>query len=153
MSWLVFIHVLGAVMFLGNVMTAAFWKIKAELAGDIAHLHKVTKNVMLADYIFTLPGIVLIVITGVIMTLQLGYSLAELNWLTAAIALFAVTGLIWVSILIPCQLRMIRESHLSMRDNTLTPEYRKASRRWDVFGVIATLLPIATLFFMMAKPF
>lgn len=152
MNWLVFIHVLGAVMFLGNVMTAAFWKIKAELGGDLAHLHKVTRNVMLADYIFTLPGIVLIVITGVIMTLQQGYSLLAFNWLTLSIALFALTGLIWVTILIPCQLRMIRESRLSLDTHTLTPGYRKASRRWDVFGIMATLLPIATLFLMMTKP-
>lgn len=153
MNWLIFIHVLGVVMFLGNVITAAFWKIRAELSGDIPHLHKVTKNVMLADYIFTLPGIILIVLTGIIMALQRGYALTEVSWLTVSIGLFAVTGLLWLCILIPCQLRMIRESALSMNGNPLTPEYRKASKRWDAVGIIASLLPILTLFLMMVKPF
>ena len=40
----------------GNIITAAFWKIRADLKGDPAEVHNTVKNVLLADMVFTLPG-------------------------------------------------------------------------------------------------
>ncbi|MGE7053268.1 DUF2269 family protein, partial [Paenibacillus glucanolyticus] len=31
--WL-FLHIAGCVLFLGNIITAAFWKVRADLKGD-----------------------------------------------------------------------------------------------------------------------
>jgi len=33
--WL-FLHIAGCVLFLGNIITAAFWKVRADLKGDPA---------------------------------------------------------------------------------------------------------------------
>lgn len=152
MKWLLLLHIVGAVMFVGNVVTAAFWKIRAERNGDVAHIHRTAKGVMAADLWFTIPGIVLIVATGEAMTARLGYSHSGLSWLTVAMALFALTGVLWVAILLPNQQRMIRESALSMEQGKLTAGYRRASRLWDVVGSICTLLPLAVLLLMVVKP-
>lgn len=149
---LIFLHVLGAIMFIGNVATAAFWKIKAERGRDINHIHKVVKNVMLADFIFTLPGILLIIITGAVMSAQLGYTQLEFNWLTLSLGLFILTGLLWVIVLLPNQRKMIKESAKSIGVGELTPAYRKASIVWDVCGTMATIIPLIVLYLMLAKP-
>jgi uncharacterized membrane protein len=152
MEWLLLLHVLGAVMFIGNVVTAAFWKIRAERSGELQHIHRTAKNVMTADYAFTVPGIVLLLVSGGAMAAQLGYSFAELNWLTISLGLFVLTGIIWLAVLIPNQRRMIRESERSVREGKLTTGYRQASRVWDRVGGLATLLPLAVLVLMIVKP-
>lgn len=153
MGVLIFLHVLGAVLFLGNVITAAFWKLMAERGNDLAHLSRVTKNVMLADYWFTIPGVILLLATGHIMGSMSGYSFAELNWMTASEGLFALSGVIWGAILIPAQRKMMKESTISAAQGSLTIAYRKASRTWDMFGTLVVILPLFVLYLMLVKPF
>ena len=79
----------------GNIITAAFWKIRADLKGDPAEVHNTVKNVLLADMVFTLPGLLLIIISGVMMAVQAGYAMGGMNWLMASLILFGVTGILW----------------------------------------------------------
>lgn len=153
MKMLLFLHVLGAVLFLGNIITAAFWKVSAERGKDLAHLHRVARNVMTADYFFTLPGVVMLIATGHIMASRRGYPLTELNWMTASEALFVASGLIWMAVLIPAQRKMIKETAVSETAGALTAAYRKVSRTWDVFGTLVIVIPLAVLYLMLAKPF
>ncbi|MEA3571651.1 DUF2269 family protein [Paenibacillus phoenicis] len=150
--WLT-LHVLGVLLMVGNIITAAFWKIRADRTGNPQIMHYAAKNVMIADYIFTIPGLVLIVLSGGMMTGSLGYSLTGLNWLTFSLILFAVTGLIWLLILIPMQRKMIRLSSDDIESGTVSAAYRKASRNWAVYGTIATLLPLVILYLMISKGF
>lgn len=148
--WL-FIHILGAVLFLGNIITAAFWKITADVRKDPAFIHHTVKNVMRADYIFTLPGLVMIIVSGNVMAVQAGYVLAGWNWLSLSIFLFALTGVIWLGLLIPLQRAMIRHSKPSVDSGRVSEAYKKVSLYWAVFGIAATLLPVVILYLMIVK--
>lgn len=150
--WL-FLHIAGCVLFLGNIITAAFWKVRADLKGDPAEVHNTVKNVMLADLVFTLPGLLLIIISGVVMAVQAGYAMGGMNWLMASMILFGVTGILWAGFLIPLQKGMIRHSMQSIRDGVISAGYKRVSTYWAVCGTIATLLPIVILYFMVSKPF
>ncbi|MGP0585701.1 DUF2269 family protein [Paenibacillus timonensis] len=150
--WLT-LHLIGVLLMVGNIVTAAFWKIRADMTRNPIIMHDAAKNVMIADYVFTIPGLALIVLSGGRMTGSLGYSLAGLNWLTFSLGLFAVTGLIWLLILIPMQRKMIRLSAEGIKSGTVTAEYHKASRNWAVYGTMATLLPLGILYLMITKGF
>lgn len=150
--WLT-LHVLGVLLMVGNIITAAFWKSRADRTGNPQIMHNAAKNVMVADYIFTIPGLVLIVLSGGMMTGGLGYSLTGLNWLTLSLGLFAVSGLIWLFILIPMQSKMIRLSADGIEKGNVSAAYRRASRNWTVYGTIATLLPLGILYLMISKGF
>lgn len=52
MVGLLFAHLLGAMLFLGNIVTAAFWKITADRRGDPIVVLQAARNVMLADWIY-----------------------------------------------------------------------------------------------------
>lgn len=107
--WLT-LHLIGVVIFVGNIITAAFWKVRADLTKNSVEIHSAVKNVMLADYIFTIPGLVLIIVSGSIMAARAGMPMSGFNWLMLSLILLAVTGIIWAVILIPLQLKMIRYS-------------------------------------------
>jgi uncharacterized membrane protein len=150
--WLT-LHLIGVVIFLGNVATAAFWKVRADISRNASLVHSTVKNVMLADYAFTLPGLALIVLSGIVMAIQAGIPLAELNWLTVSLALFAVTGAIWLAVLLPIQRAMIRHSGACLGSGTLSAAYYRASRYWTGFGIAATLLPFVILVLMVTRSF
>jgi len=150
--WLT-LHLIGVVLFAGNIITAAFWKVRADAQKNPAVIHSTAQNVMLADYVFTLPGLLLIIASGIAMTASRQIPLAGLNWLTVSLILLAVTGIIWLAVLLPLQRRMIRHSAACLQTGSITEEYRQASRYWAIFGTAATLLPIAILYLMISKNF
>lgn len=147
-----FLHVLGAVLFLGNIVTTAFWKIRQDRSSAPEPLHHMAQSIMRADYIFTIPGIVLLVLFGILTALAYGYSLAELNWLTLSILLFALSGVLWSAVLLPCQLHMIRLSKQGIQTGVLPEAYYRYSRRWNVWGTVNTLIPVIVLYLMVVKP-
>ncbi|MFX3633197.1 MAG: DUF2269 family protein [Candidatus Pristimantibacillus sp.] len=150
--WLT-LHLIGVLLMVGNIIMAAFWKIRADLTKNPLIIHHAAKNVMIADYSFTIPGLILIIISGAVMAGKSGVSLLGLNWLTLSLILFAITGLIWLAILIPMQFRMIRFSADSVKTGVISAEYRRASRQWAIYGVMATILPIVILYLMVMKGF
>lgn len=150
--WLT-LHVAGVVLFVGNIITAAFWKVRADLTNNPSEIHSAARNVMLADYVFTFPGLALVIVSGIAMAVSAGLPLMGLNWLTLSLMLFAVTGVIWLGVLIPLQRRMIRISAQCIDSGSISTEYRSVSRSWAVFGTAATLLPVVILYLMVAKSF
>lgn len=153
MNFWLFVHVFGAVLLVGNIVTAAFWKLRADWQGQPVVIHSAVKNVMAADMVFTLPGIVMILVSGSLMAEKAGYSLSGWNWLTLSLLLFAVTGVLWAAVLLPLQRSMIRLSRRAMETGTISTAYRRVSAMWAVFGTAATLLPVAILYLMIAKGF
>ncbi|MFS0840829.1 DUF2269 family protein [Paenibacillus sp. 1P03SA] len=150
--WLT-LHLLGVVLFVGNIVTAAFWKVSADVTNQPVEIHHAAKNVMLADCVFTIPGLALVIVSGSILAGRANFSLAGLNWLTLSLLLFAVTAVIWVAVLIPLQRRMIRYSAECIDSGTISKAYWDASRAWNTFGIAATLLPLAILYLMVMKGF
>jgi len=150
--WLV-LHLIGVVLFIGNIITAAFWKVRADLQKNPILIHNTVKNVMLADYVFTLPGLVLIIVSGIVMAVQANMLVPGLNWLTVSLVLFAITGVVWLTILIPLQRAMIRHSAACIESGNISREYNQSSRLWAIIGSIATLLPVIILYLMVVKHF
>ncbi|WP_199621951.1 DUF2269 family protein [Paenibacillus alkalitolerans] len=147
------LHLIGVVLFVGNIVTAAFWKVRADLTKNPVEIHSAVKNVMFADYVFTIPGLALIIVSGSVMAARAGFSLSGLNWLTLSLILLAVTGIIWAAVLIPLQRRMIWYSAECIEIGSISMSYRDASRSWAIFGIAATLLPLVILYLMVMKGF
>jgi uncharacterized membrane protein len=150
--WL-FLHIAGVILSIGNFIVTAFWKIRADAQKDAAIIHHSVKNVMLADYLFTLPGTILILGSGLIMAIKANLPMAGFNWLTLSLILFGITGALWLFILIPVQRKMIQLSSKMMDNQEIAPDYQRSSFLWAVAGVIATVLPIVIMYFMIMKPF
>ena len=151
-GWLI-VHLLGVVLLVGNIATAAFWKVRADAQREPVVMYYAARNVMIADYCFTLPGIALIVASGIVMAVRADWPMMGLNWLTVSLLLFAITGVVWGAVLIPLQRAMIRHSAAAVASGIIPEAYGRASRLWAIFGIAATLLPIVILYLMVAKSF
>ncbi|CAM4486771.1 DUF2269 family protein [Paenibacillus tarimensis] len=148
--WLV-LHLIGAVLFIGNILITAFWKVSADRSGNPDVIVLATRSVIRADLVFTLPGISLLLFSGHMMIEERGYSLWEWSWLTAAYLLFLTSGILWLGVLVPAQRQMLRLAQQSFTSGILCDDYRLASRRWNIGGTAATVLPLLVLLLMVVK--
>lgn len=142
------LHVLGAVIFLGNIVVTALWKTLADRTRDPIVIGFAQRLVTLTDIGFTATGATLLVVSGSVMATAHGHVM----WLTWGIALFAASGVLWVAILIPVQIGQARLARGFRHGGEIPADYWRLSTVWMVFGIIATALPLVNVYLMVAKP-
>lgn len=146
------VHLIGVIAFLGNIIVTAAWKTLADRTGDPRIIAYAQRLVTLTDRIFTAGGVVLILLGGYGMALVAGIDPRGQFWLVLGQALFAASGLIWFVVLIPTQMAQARAARLFASGGTISESYWRLARRWMVWGVIATLIPLANVYVMVFKP-
>jgi len=102
-SW-VALHVLGIVVFLGNLVVTAVWKTLADRTRDPRVIAYAQKLVTVTDLAFTATGAALITISGFVLAGDWG-GVTGPTWLTVGFSLFAASAVIWLTILVPAQHR------------------------------------------------
>lgn len=154
MLWLDLIrwlHILGATVLLGTGTGIAFFMVMAHRTRDAAIVAHTAGIVVLADWLFTASAVVLQPITGVLLALELGWSLTE-GWILASLALYVFTGCFWLPV-VRMQHQM-RDLARNARDaGTALPEhYHRLYRRWFLFGFPAFAAVLVIIWLMVARP-
>jgi uncharacterized membrane protein len=151
--WLKLIHVLAVVMFLGNIVTGVFWhrhSLKTRNAQLIAHA---MDGVIRSDRLFTMPGVMLILASGIFAAIRGGYPILRTGWILWTIVMFAIAGLVFMLKLGPLQRTMRAEAESGAKSGAFDyVAYHRLSRQWDLWGAIATIAPLIGLAFMVLKP-
>ena len=137
---------------LGNVTITAFWKVLADRTSDTRLIAHAQHGVTVADWIFTLAGIVLILVGGYGAAGVAGLPITGPRWLVIGELLFALSGLIWLAILVPIQIRQARMARSLNPDAALPAQYLRDSQNWLVWGIVATVPLVAAIYVMVAKP-
>lgn len=146
------LHVLGAVLFVGNLVVTAVWKTCADRTNDPRLVAFAQRMVTLTDFVFTGLGAGLVLGSGLLMAREFGETFWRIAWIGWGLGLFGVSGLIWAVVLIPIQVRQSRMAEEFAGGNPIPEGYRRLARWWMVFGTLATLLPLVNLYFMVLRP-
>lgn len=144
------LHLLGVVLFLGNIIVTAFWKTLADRTDNPAVIQFSQRLVNLTDLFFTAGGALLITVTGLwlIPSVQ---ALLEQAWLFWSLTAFSASALIWLGLLVPIQWRQTRLLRKSVPGGSIDPRYKILGKWWAFFGSLATLLPFVPLWLMTHK--
>lgn len=146
------LHVVSVVLFLGNIVTGVFWKVHADLSRDLPARAQALDGIIKSDRIFTMPGVLLIIITGVWMALHAGMPLLRTDWILWSIVLFGISGAVFGVRLEPLQKKLLANVRAGITGQWDEAEYDRLSRAWQFWGVIATVAPLAAVFLMVLKP-
>lgn len=146
--WNRLMHVLGAILFMGNIVVTAVWMSLGRRTGDAGALRMAARGVALTDAIFTLPGVVLLLLNGGIIGTP--YFKVGASWLIVSLVLFVLSGIVWLVALVPIQKRLLFVAE-SGKGNTVG-ECDELIRKWFRWGGLATLLPFVTLVLMLYRP-
>jgi uncharacterized membrane protein len=146
------VHLFGVVVFLGNIIVTAMWKAMADRTGDPRIIAYAQRLVTVTDWVFTAGGVALLVVGGYGMAAAVGLDVRHTTWLLWGQALLAVSGLIWVLVLIPTQIAQARLARTFAGGGSIPDSYWRHGQRWMIWGIIATVVPLINLYVMVFKP-
>jgi len=145
------LHILGVVLLLGNVIVTGLWKALADRTRVVSTVAYAQRLVIQTDWIFTGSGIALIVIGGYAMAGSAHLSLLQTRWLFWGQALFGLSALIWLFVLLPVQAAQSRLAQRFAADMEIPAAYWELSRRWLRWGVLATVPLVLVVCLMVLK--
>lgn len=150
-AWMKTFHVIGASVLLGTGSGSAFYKFRVDRPGDLSAIVFASQTVVLVDWLFIAPAVVLQLATGLAMVWLGGYSLLE-AWLLLGLGFFILTGCCWLSA-VYIQLRCRNMAVQAVRAGTGLPaEYRHLSRIWFWLGVVGFTAVWILVGLMVMKP-
>jgi uncharacterized membrane protein len=151
--WLKLLHLLAVIAFVGNIVTGVFWHRHALATRDPRLIAHVMDGVIRSDRLFTVPGVVIIIASGVLAAIRGGFPILGTRWIAWSLVLFAVSGAVFMARLAPLQRRMrdFAGAGAAAGDFDLAA-YERLARQWDLWGAVATLAPLGALALMVLKP-
>jgi uncharacterized membrane protein len=144
------VHIISATVLFGTGLGTAFFKWIVDRSGNVGAIRVVSERVVLADWLFTTPAIVVQAVTGLALTLTLGYPLTR-GWVAHALVLFFLAGACWLPV-VWLQLRMRDLAQASDRANApLDERYWNCARAWFWLGVPAFSAVVIIFWLMVTK--
>lgn len=148
LKWL---HIVGATVLFGTGLGTAFHFWYTIRTGSVAAIAASARTTVLADYLFTLPAVLLQPATGVALALAAGHPLAS-TWIVASVILYLVAGACWVPVVF-IQVRMRDIAHACERDaRALDPAFHRLARLWFALGWPAFFALAIVFWLMIARP-
>ncbi len=144
------LHVIAVIIFLGNITIGPFWKIQAEKTKDRIKISDTFKNIIKADRLFTMPAVTFLIIFGLGAAMQGNYSLVETPWILWSIIMIIISAYAFMAHVTPIQKKIYALTSSEEKYNW--EEYRKLSKKWDVWSSIATLAPYIAVILMVLRP-
>lgn len=145
------LHVLGAVLLIGNGMVSALWKGLADRTEDPRIVARAQRSVAVADWVFTLPGALLLLVTGLARMGDLGGLRAQ-PWIQRGLEIYGLLLLLWLAVLVPVQVKQGRLAKGFAEGGEIPPAYRRLRFIWNLVGGIMLILMLAALGFMVLRP-
>ncbi len=140
------LHVLAAVLFVGNVVVTGVWTAVYFRARATLDFRVAARAIVLTDWIFTFGGGAVLVLSGIGLAFGRGFPIWATPWIRQAIIALSVSTVAWLVVLVPAQRVMLRAT--SDDADALTQAYH----RWNITGWAATIPLIYAVWCMVAKP-
>lgn len=147
------LHVFAVVIFLGNIIMGLFWHAYAARTRDARVIGHTMRGIILSDRLFTLPGVIVILASGVLLAIQGGHPLLRTGWILWPIVLLTASGLAFMFRVAPLQRQLLAMAQAGAeRGDFEYARYRKLAIAWESWGAFALLTPVAALLIMTLKP-
>jgi len=144
------LHVLSAILFIGSITVNIFWKMQADKSKDRLKIADTFKNIIKADKIFTMPSVTALILFGLGTAMQGNYSLVDTTWIFWSIIMIIISAYAFMSKVVPIQKKIYVLA--SNSEKFTWDEYSGLSKKWNLWGSIATITPYIAVILMVLKP-
>lgn len=115
------------------------------------HIAVTNRHVVLADWMFTTPTVIIQPVSGIMLASLMGLPLTT-PWLAASLVLYAIAGVCWLPV-VWLQLRMRDLAKTAADNQTPLPNlYWQYARIWFYLGIPAFIAMTLIVFLMIFKP-
>jgi uncharacterized membrane protein len=147
-KWL---HILSSTVLFGTGLGSAYYMFFASRTRDARVVAPVVRHVVIADWAFTTPTIVLQPLTGFWLMHIAGFPPIS-PWILWSLVLYLVAGAAWLPV-VWMQIRMRdMAAAAAAAAAPLPPLYWQYLRAWTALGVIAFLALVVVFYLMVVKP-
>jgi uncharacterized membrane protein len=147
-KWL---HILSSTLLFGTGLGSAFYMYFASRSRDPRVIAVVVKHVVMADWLFTTPTIILQPLTGFYLLHLMGLPLTSV-WVVWSVGLYLLAGAAWLPV-VWMQIRMRdMAAQAATAGTALSSLYWSYLRAWILLGVIAFCALVVVFYLMVAKP-
>jgi len=144
------LHFISAAVLLGTGAGIAFFMVMAHRTRELRAMQAVTRYVVLADWVFTAPAVVVQPVSGFLLMHLMGWSMHS-GWLHAVLGLYVLVGCCWVPV-VWLQHRLARMVNAAASVDALGDAYWRLYRLWFALGVPAFAAVLFLVWLMVAKP-
>ena len=147
------LHIAAVILFLCNIITGLFWHAHAARSREAALLAHAMQGIIRSDRLFTIPGVVVLVLAGLALAVLGHWPILRTRWIAGTLALLALSGLFFAFRVAPLQRRLLAMAADGARSGNFDyGRYRLLARDWELWGAAALLTPVAGLVLMVLKP-
>src|SRR5215467_7405121 len=155
MEWLMrVVHVLAVVVLLGNLLMAPFWRKRLATLGGPQARAAANRSVRLADLVFTLPGWLVVLATGIMLSMARGW---HGGWLHVSLLLFLGWLVLWHVLVLRARKGMIVQADEVAASPQIPTERMtelgEHERQWQRWSYVSAALVILILILMVTRPF
>jgi uncharacterized membrane protein len=145
------IHVVSSTILFGTGIGSAFYMFMANRSKNVSNIYFATRNVVIADWIFTTPSVAIQLLSGLYLVHLGGFALSD-NWIMWGMALYFFAGACWLPV-VWMQIKMRDMAKLAVESKTDLPaRYWKFDKWWTILGSLAFPAIVAVFWLMVIKP-
>jgi uncharacterized membrane protein len=145
------IHILSAIVLFGTGLGTAFHGLASNLSGDVRAIAVANRNVVLADWLFTTPAVIVQPVTGIWLAVEGGWALTS-RWILWSLALYGLAGACWLPV-VWLQIKMPHMAEAAVvTGEPLPPQYYRYFWIWFALGWPAFAAMVAIVWLMVFKP-
>jgi uncharacterized membrane protein len=133
------------VLWLGNFAITGVWALRAFVSRDRNLAAFAAREILFTDAIFTLVFGSAVVVTGLLLAQGLRLDVATTRWLRDALIAVAASGIVWIAVLVPIEVRLFVTTRRG-------DPARNLFVVWNVIGWTVTAVLFAVIYLMIAKP-
>lgn len=149
--WIKVLHIIGSTILFGTGIGIAFFMFMSWFTNDLHEKLYAARNTVFADYVFTLPAVIIQPTTGFWLLWQGGYEWHE-TWLVLTYLIYVIAGLCWLPV-VYIQINLKKMVAFAIRnDQTLPKSYHQWFRWWFILGWPAFSGLVIVFFLMVFKP-
>jgi len=142
------IHIISATLLFGTGLGSAFYMFMAYRSGNMEAMAETNRIVVIADFCFTTPTVIVQLITGLYLINYLGIAWTS-TWTLSVLGLYIFVGICWL----PVVWLQIWLKKRALELETPDPQYRARMKVWMILGILAFPAVVVLYAFMVYKPF
>ncbi|MEZ5591210.1 MAG: DUF2269 domain-containing protein [Gammaproteobacteria bacterium] len=145
------VHIISSTLLFGAGLGTAFYMWRADRSRDLTVIAAVSRHVVIADWLFTAPAVIIQPLTGLAM-LHLAQIPLTTPWVIASLVLYGVTGLCWLPV-VYLQIQVCRNARrLLQNSEELNAAHDRYMKCWYLLGWPAFISVLLIFYLMVFKP-
>lgn len=144
-------HIISSTILFGTGIGIAFFMFRSRFSDNLHERLYAASNTVMADYLFTLPAVIVQPLSGVWLVWMGGYNWTD-KWLIWTYVLYILAGMCWLPV-VWIQHRLKTQVSEAMQSSSELPvSHHRLFSYWMLLGIPAFTSLVIVFFLMVYKP-